>query len=272
MLPMRGSRLYPPHPNPPPQRGEGVTRHASAIPSPPIGENLYSPLPLDGGGRGGGVSRRYRGVSLEKRQESRRAKLVEAGLSVIGSQGYNAATVRAICAEAGLTERYFYESFENREALLTAVYEHCIQNLTDIILTAIRAVPSPAPDTLSRAGLTAFFEALQRDPRIGRVLFIEILGVSETVDDLYRRTTLNFTQLVLQVSRPLYPGGRIPVQDEELVATGLVGAMIMIATRWILGGYDKPLAVVVQSSIDIFTAVNAQLIAQAQRSATESSV
>ncbi len=215
--------------------------------------------------------RRYRGVSLEKRQQDRRTKLVEAGLAVIGTQGYNAATVRALCAEAGLTERYFYESFENREALLTAVYEHCIEQLTGTILEAIRAVPTPAPDTLSRAGLTAFFEALQRDPRIGRVLFIEILGVSESVDDLYRRTTLNFTQLVLQVSRPLYPGGRIPVQDEELVATGLVGAMIMIATRWILGGYDKPLEVVVQSSIDIFTAVNAQLIAQAQRSAAAAS-
>jgi AcrR family transcriptional regulator len=208
--------------------------------------------------------RRYRGVSLEQRQGGRRAKLVEAGLTVIGTQGYNAATVRAVCAEAGLTERYFYESFANREALLTAVYEQCIERLTGSILDAIQNV-AQAPDTLSRAGLTAFFETLQRDPRISRLLFIEILGVSKAVDNLYRRTTFSFTQLVLQVSRPLYPGGRIPVRDEELVATGLVGAMIMIATRWVLGGYDKPLDVVVQSSLDIFIAVNAQLLAKAQR-------
>jgi AcrR family transcriptional regulator len=212
--------------------------------------------------------RRYRGASLEQRQGDRRARLIEAGLSVIGTQGYNAATVRAVCAEAGLTERYFYESFENREALLTAVYEQCIEQLTQATLAAIQNVDPPTPDTASRAGLQAFFQTLQRDPRIGRVLFIEVLGVSESVDDLYRRSTFSFTQLVLQVSRPLYPGGRIPVRDEELLATGLVGAIIMIATRWILGGYDKPLDVVVESSLDIFNAVNAQLVAIAKQNKT----
>jgi AcrR family transcriptional regulator len=212
--------------------------------------------------------RRYRGISLQKRQGDRRAKLVEAGLTMIGTQGYNAATVRAICAEAGLTERYFYESFANREALLTAVYELCIEQLTASILGAIQTVRSPAPNTMSHAGLQAFFAALKHDPRIGRVLFIEVLGVSDGVDNLYRQTTFSFTQLVLQISRPLYPGGRIPVRDEELVATGLVGVIIMIATRWILGGYDKPLDVVVESSLDIFNAVNTQLVAIANQKKT----
>jgi AcrR family transcriptional regulator len=209
--------------------------------------------------------RRYRGVSLEKRQGDRLAKLLEAGLTVIGNQGYQSATVRAVCAEAGLTERYFYESFANREALLVAVYEQCIEQLTLAILSAIKDIDPPTPQAMSLAGLEAFFSRLKQDPRIGRLLFIEVLGVSDGVDDLYRRTTFSFTQLVLQVSRPLYPGGRIPVRDEELVATGLVGAMIMIATRWILGNYDKPLDVVVESSLDIFNAVNGQLVALAQR-------
>lgn len=209
--------------------------------------------------------RRYRGVSLEKRQGVRLAKLLEAGRTVIGTQGYQSATVRAICAEAGLTERYFYESFENREALLVAVYEHCIEQLTGAILSAIQTVSPPSPETMSNAGLRAFFSTLQQDPRVGRVLFIEVLGVSDGVDDLYRRTTLSFTQLVLQVSRPLYPGGRIPVRDEELVATGLVGVIIMIATRWILDGYDRSLDIVVESSLDIFNAVNGQLVAVARK-------
>lgn len=209
--------------------------------------------------------RPYRGVSLEKRQNERFSKLLEAGLSVIGNQGYRAATVRAVCAEAGLTERYFYESFANREALLVAVYEHCIEQLTTAILTAIKDIEPATPQAISQSGLEAFFSSLKQDPRIGRVLFIEVLGVSDGVDDLYRQTTFSFTQLVLQISRPLYPGGRIPVRDEELVATGLVGVIIMIATRWILGGYDKSLEIVVESSLDIFNAVNGQLVAIAMR-------
>lgn len=209
--------------------------------------------------------RLYRGISPEKRQGDRRARLVEAGLTVIGTQGFNAATVRVLCAEAGLTERYFYESFANREALLAAVYEQCIEHLTNAMLGAIQTVQPPAPDTMAHAGLTTFFATLKRDRRIGRLLFIEILGVSKDVDNLYRRATFSFTELLLQVSRPLYPGGRVPVRDEEMFATGLVGVIIMIATRWILGGYDKPLDVVVESSLDIFNAVNAQLVALAQK-------
>ena len=52
--------------------------------------------------------RRYRGVSEEARQAERRQRFVEAGLTVFGSRGYHSSTVRSICAEAGLTERYFY--------------------------------------------------------------------------------------------------------------------------------------------------------------------
>jgi AcrR family transcriptional regulator len=207
------------------------------------------------------LPRRYRGASLEERQGDRRSRFIEAGLTLIGTEGFTAATVRHLCAEAGLTERYFYESFANREELLTAVYKHGAGHLTMSILKAIGAAEQ-TPDATSRAGLQAFFETLQTDPRIGRVLFIEILGVSPLIDELYRRNTYEFTQLVLQVSRPLYPGGRLPVRDEELFATGMVGAIIMIATRWILGRYDKPIDVVVDSALEIFRAVNQQLIAK----------
>lgn len=206
-------------------------------------------------------ARLYRGVSLEQRQGDRRSRFIEAGLTVIGSQGFSAATVRTLCAEAGLTERYFYESFENREELLTAVYEHGIGHLMMAVLKAIEQ-SEQTPDATSRAGLQAFFDTLKADPRIGRVLFIEILGVSPKVDELYRRTTYEFTRLILQVSRPLYPGGRLPVRDEELVATGMVGAIIMIATRWILGGYDKPAEDVLDSAVEIFRAINQQLVAR----------
>ena len=37
--------------------------------------------------------------------------------------------MRSICSEAGLTERYFYESFANSEDLLCVVYEHVNQRI-----------------------------------------------------------------------------------------------------------------------------------------------
>ena len=68
-------------------------------------------------------SRRYRGVSGDERRADRRRRLLEAGLQLLGTVGWEQTTMTAVCAEARLTERYFYESFRNREQLLLAVLD-----------------------------------------------------------------------------------------------------------------------------------------------------
>ena len=45
-------------------------------------------------------------------------------------------TVRDICLQAGLTERYFYESFKNSEKLFEALYNQQIALLEAQVLTA----------------------------------------------------------------------------------------------------------------------------------------
>src|SRR5882757_8998724 len=67
--------------------------------------------------------RRYRGSSAEERRAQRREQFLRAAVRVYGEEGYRRATVRAVCEAAGLTERYFYESFANSEALLVASFE-----------------------------------------------------------------------------------------------------------------------------------------------------
>src|ERR1700754_2161618 len=76
---------------------------------------------LDGGV--GSEKRRYGGASFEDRQAERRERLIAAAIEVFGRWGREGATVAAICAEAGLTARYFYESFPNRDALFIAAYQ-----------------------------------------------------------------------------------------------------------------------------------------------------
>src|SRR3984885_278704 len=66
--------------------------------------------------------RRYSGQSFADRQSDRRARLVRATLDVAGRFGLENTSVAAICAEAGLTARYFYESFPNRDAIFVEAY------------------------------------------------------------------------------------------------------------------------------------------------------
>src|ERR1044071_6357400 len=54
----------------------------------------------------------YGGLSADHRRTERRARLMAAGIVCFGRDGYAATTTRSIAAESGLTQRYFYESFE----------------------------------------------------------------------------------------------------------------------------------------------------------------
>ena len=68
-------------------------------------------------------ARIWGGTTLDERRAARRRQLVETGLDLLGGEATGAVSVRAACRGAQLTERYFYESFEDRDALVLAVYE-----------------------------------------------------------------------------------------------------------------------------------------------------
>src|SRR5512139_974724 len=74
-------------------------------------------------GRVGESTRTYGGRSAEERRSERRHRLVDAALAIWGEQGWAAVTMRQVCARAGLIDRYFYESFPDRDALLVAVWD-----------------------------------------------------------------------------------------------------------------------------------------------------
>src|SRR5271167_5171779 len=133
-----------------------------------------------------GQPRRYRGITPSERHAQRRKQLIEAGLELFGTQGYASTSIRAVSAAASLNSRYFYESFSSREDLLYSVYERIVQ---EIIAAAIEATSTT--DTIeeqARAGLRAGWTILTDDRRKARVLAVEVVGVSDRLEQLRRKT------------------------------------------------------------------------------------
>ncbi|MBX5487665.1 MAG: TetR/AcrR family transcriptional regulator, partial [Mycolicibacterium hassiacum] len=97
-------------------------------------------------------ARPYRGVDAADRLAGRRRRLLEAGLELLGTPDGDPAelTVRAICAQAGLGLRYFYESFSDKDDFLAAVYDAVV---ADIAATTQAAVAAAPPDQQARAGM-----------------------------------------------------------------------------------------------------------------------
>ena len=64
---------------------------------------------------------------------ARRERLIEGAIRAYGELGYRNTTVKAVCEAAGLTERYFYESFANSEALLVAAFDTVSRRVFDCL-------------------------------------------------------------------------------------------------------------------------------------------
>lgn len=115
-------------------------------------------------------ARPYGGVDAADRQASRRARLLEAGLDLLGADvpQFAELTVRGICQRAGLTARYFYESFADKDEFVSAVFDTVIADLAMKTRAIVDAAP---PDQQNRAGIANIVRTIAGDARIGRLLF-----------------------------------------------------------------------------------------------------
>ncbi|UVF77090.1 TetR/AcrR family transcriptional regulator [Gordonia mangrovi] len=113
-------------------------------------------------------NRPYNGVDSEKRVAMRKERLLHAGLEILGNpQGPESLTLRTICGRAHLAQRYFYESFADKDEFAAAVYDWSIATLLE---AAKAAFAQKGPDP-ARAGVVGVVEAIADDQRIGQLLF-----------------------------------------------------------------------------------------------------
>lgn len=204
------------------------------------------------------AGRRYRGESHETRAKDRKEKLLMAALDVIGTEGFKAATVRKICGKAGLTERYYYEAFGNAHGMLLQVYEQQINRLAATLYSAITMVEK-TPTAMAEAALTSLFGAMKKDPRMARVIYIEVVGVSDTLDEAFRRGQRQFDDLLVELSRPLYPEENITDLDDQLIASALVGAVAQVSRDWVLADFDRSITVLVNNMMTLIIGVTNHL-------------
>lgn len=162
---------------------------------------------------------RWSGVPLESRQALRRDKLVAAGVQLLGDKSGPAVTVRAVCREAGLTERYFYESFTDRDDFVRAVYD-------DVCTRAMSTLTSA---TTPREAVEQFVALMVDDPVRGRVLLL----APEVEPVLVRSGAEWMPSFIDLLQRKLTRLGDPVLQN--LVATSLIGGLTALFTAYLDG-------------------------------------
>jgi len=194
----------------------------------------------------------YGGVGADERRAARRAQLIETALELLGTEGWQGTTVRAICNTARLTPRYFYESFADLDALLLAVFDAIVQESAAVTLDAVRQAPHSAR-AKARAAIGAFVQMISDDPRKARVLFIEAMG-SEVLARRRFETVRMFAQLVAEQAREFYGRQNQPDALTDVAALMLVGGLAESLLAWLDGTLHLTRSQLIDHCAEVFVA------------------
>lgn len=183
------------------------------------------------------AGRRYGGETVEERAARRRRQLLDAGLALFGSTGYRTATVRQICAQAKVADRNFYDEFDGLEDLLLAVYAECTDRLEAATLAAVATVDPADVLAMSQVGLEAFLQVVEEDPRLARIVWFEVLGVSPRVESTYLARMTRFGQMMLSL---MPHTGALPPEQLAVLGEVAVGGVSQATTAWLVSGCELP--------------------------------
>ncbi|HEY2696249.1 MAG TPA: TetR family transcriptional regulator [Pseudonocardiaceae bacterium] len=198
----------------------------------------------------GSPTRPYRGISATERTARRRAELMAAAFDLVGTAGWEQATMTAICARAKLTERYFYESFASRDELLLAVFDELAERMRGAVVDALASAP-PDPEGTARAAITVFVDLLTEDPRIGRVAIVE----SAATGSLRRRRHQilgEFADLIVARSQVVFGADALPGPRDRLNALLFTGGLAEVLTAWLAGEVTASKTDIIETAVNQF--------------------
>lgn len=173
------------------------------------------------------TGRSYAGRSPDERRQQRRQRLLDAGLQVFGTVGYDEATITLLCGTARVGTKAFYDEFPSREALLLAVATDIVATAAAHLEQALAAAPRDLEQRV-RAGLTAYIGFLTEDVRRVRIAYREIRVAPLETERQFASSA--FATLVNEQVAELGVGDH--ARDNLLLALALTGGVGELLNHW----------------------------------------
>ncbi|WP_197319328.1 TetR/AcrR family transcriptional regulator [Saccharomonospora sp. NB11] len=180
-----------------------------------------------------GTERTWAGTTLADRRATRRRRLLDAGLDLLGGADGAVVSVRAVCRTARLTERYFYENFTDRDDFVVGVYDHVVSLAHQVLVDAVE-LAGPQPRQRAEAAVSAFVTLVLDDPRKGRVLLL-----APFADPALRNVGVQRLPMFADLVREQL-SDRVDEADRTMTATALVGGVANLFVAYLSGTLDVP--------------------------------
>ncbi|HEX3465143.1 MAG TPA: TetR/AcrR family transcriptional regulator [Candidatus Elarobacter sp.] len=171
----------------------------------------------------------YAGLSAPERRAERRERLLDAGLELFGTVGFQKTTIPMLCSASGVTARHFYEEFPSREALLRTLYDQIAENAFQRTVEALRDTQS-GPAERIRSSTAAYFRYLTSDARLARIYTIEAVGMHADLEAHRRAKREAFVKKMTRAAQ------RVESEsvDSRLLSAAIAGAAHDLLLEWVL--------------------------------------
>lgn len=179
------------------------------------------------------------------RGEATRRAILDAAEKVIGTAGYNDASIAEITRVAGVAQGTFYIYFKGKEEVFRALVLSMGRHLRGAISDAIEA--SPDRIAAEREGLRAFLTFVASHPELYRIVQ-EALFVDP---DAYRTYFQTFADAYREGLEQAAAAGEIRAGDAEVRAWALMGMAKTLGERAVVWGDKRPIDEVVEAAHDL---------------------
>ncbi|MCW2826609.1 MAG: TetR family transcriptional regulator [Marmoricola sp.] len=198
--------------------------------------------------------RSYGGRSAEERTTDRRHRLVEATIALLAEHGEAGTTMTAICARAGLTERYFYESFAHREDALLAALDQVSSQIAAAAVGVLEQT-SGSPEQRVHAVMASFVDLVSRQPSVG---LVAVVHSSATPTLRARRHELigTFADLVAAEAAVLYGPDAWPAERARLQGLVYIAGFAELVACWLTGEVELSAEQLTETASDLFVSLS----------------
>ncbi|MFJ4651019.1 TetR/AcrR family transcriptional regulator [Nocardia sp. NPDC088792] len=179
-------------------------------------------------------SRSYRGLTREERLTDRLDRMLEAGLQLFGTRGYGAVSISDVCQVAQVSRSAFYNQIGTLESLLMKVVSAIDERAFEHAGAVLAASPDESFGVRAERALRAYMSVTCADTRTARVCYVEIVGVSDAVEEWRgHRRELFVSVLAGEACRGI-ARGELPDRDYRYTALAAVGAVNSLAHEWLV--------------------------------------
>jgi AcrR family transcriptional regulator len=172
--------------------------------------------------------------------------MLDAGVGLLGAVEGGAVNVRAVCRSTGVTERYFYEIFGNRDDFVRAVFEDVTAQARIALVEATQRGGDYR--ALASAAVDAFVSLVLDSPDKGRVLMLAPYREQVLVE-----VGLGHQPEFFEVVATAF-GDDVQGDVRRLLSVELVGALTALFTQFLGGTLDVGRDQLVKHCVDMLVA------------------